>query len=1271
MKLKLLLFFMLFSVGFLKAQDTIRSLVISEIRMDFGNCAYIELTNMGADAVDLSKFELGYCGPWNGKYETDDNSRMMLPNVQLAPGKSYVIAKVNDYTHKKWLIDPKYFNDEWGFNPGILKVADFTVNISESNPQLPQSVDSVSPHNGIFGDYNGWGYHYLRYHYTLANGQKDSVVVDQVGGTFDESPSGQNTKGPHAVAGISDATASRILIRKFGIKKGNLDFPTNRGTSLDESDWIPFPILGGANGYNRGILWSVGNHGDFHVTSLEPSETSKVVINWSDSTITAPYGIRRDDSIMYQFKRVPGLGWWYDYSKQSADSLYCSMRTGDALTVYAAGDKMEKIVFKIKVLDPTADDNLAIPLRRTKWSGPFCRVSNNVPGMDTIYQIEYATPTDTLTKYLEIAPKAKMKYIFVDGLAKRANLKTGDILEVTSESGKVKQYYIKLLRYLPLHETKLVSITWPDIPLSLKNFKGWKQDTIPGFNSTTYSYQVRIPFYYDGIPALIAKPMDLNAKVATTRAVNMIGSVSDRTVTFTVTAEDDTAKIAYKVEFIKEKNPDNIIPWKGAEPFISEFLWKGRWQQTMIEIVNPGTEPLDLSHYMISSGNFSTVSGGITRLSAKGDYNNRYAKYIPGRNWVNRAQWSLTPAFVSITPDPKVSPIVKSGDVFVMSCGSQPAPKDAYNVASKVDIDFKANPWGDTITTQPFDFWKNNSIYLYKILNDSVVNGTKAAIDPADFQIIDVWGAVNSADWVVGGKGVDQVADFLRKPSITHGNPNINNYTDNKGSFGSNATNSEWLNRSWDYWGAIPGGNSWFDIYAFIGQHVMNENTAFKSTVTSLVYKVSEGYSYNESIRGVVSGITVTSFLKNIIKGDSAQNLKLISVANGSIYDGSGVLMNGDSLVVLSKDSSNTTKYILDVTAQGLSRNDTLTSTSYTISITGNTGKVSGIEVGTDLKDLFAGLTVPAYASVTVIDTFGAYVSMKKLNFDTTYTNVKASEKVLIEVLAEDGVNKIVYSLQTNYSASDAYVLSEVYAVDSLLIKYVPYGTTVKSLFANLTPAPGAKLKLFDKNGLERTFGYISLDDILQVTAADDTTIRLYYLEMLGDVRAHAYVTSASYTVDQLDFTINGNIRASLTVSEFVAQLTPAPGAIIKILDKEGNVKSDTAKLAIGDVVQVTSSDGLSQVLYTFNVLGTSVPNINYIADQLLVYPNPSNGIIHVSGLEKDYRICIYNLVGKLVQEKIAQQQEETISLSVPQGVYFVKILVKNKQDVTRKVIIK
>jgi len=1256
-------------MGFLKAQDTIRTLIISEVRMDWTTSPYVELTNVGTEPVDLSKFEIGKFGPWTTKWSPGANERMMLPNVMLAPGKSFVLAKVNDYTNKMWLKNPQDFA-KYGFQPEMAKLADLQVHFPEAPTTQPQSIDSVSEKHAVLNNmWDGWDCIYLRYHYILeATGLKDSVVVDQVGGKFDDgdgSGSGQHS----SVAGVADATWSRVLLRKNSVTKGNLDFATARGTNPEESEWMLLRILGGNGATDRAVFWTVGNHGNYQLNSLEPAATSSMVINWGDSTLSVPWGVRKDDSLMYQFKRVPGIGWWYDYSKTPKDSASCSVRTGDLLTVYAGGNSLQKIIFKVNALPPTADDNLAIPLKvrnGSGYSGAFCEVSNNAPGMDTISEIAYATPTDSLTKYLEIAPKATLKYIFVDGLAKRASLKTGDKLIVTSESGIPKTYYIKTRGFWPSHDATLSCITWPDIPAYYKGNFGWKGDTISGFSSTVYTYQVKVPYDVSGIPALVAKTNQLGAKVEVNRALNLIGNISDRTITFTVTAEDDTSKKIYKVELIKEKDPANIQPWANNEPFISEFLWKGRWGHTILEIVNPGPEVLDLSNYMISVGGFTDAAGGVTNVTGSGDYANRYLKYIPGRNWVDSATWVAKPALLSENPDPAVMPFVESGDVFVLG-GSSWIGNYPDNCKNKVDIDVVQNPWGEYYKGDDIGGgWNNRGIYLYKILNDSVRDGLKPANDPNDFRLIDAFGDIDGSGWKVIGHPIEQNDCYIRKPGVTHGNPNVNDYTGNKGSFGSNPDNSEWLNRSWDYWDAPGMGGWWDNLYTGIGIHVMDEVVSYKSTVKSLVYKVSEGYTATETVRGVITGTTVDNFLSNIVKADTGQHLKLRSAANGNIYTGSDVLLNGDSLIVVSRDSANTTKYILDITPNGLSNNATLTSVNYTIAITGTTGKISGIAVGTDLKDVVAGVTVPDFAAMNLIDTHGAYVPLVKLNFDTTYVNVKASDKLQFEVIAENGVSKIVYQLETTSLSSDAYLLSDVYSVDPtlLLIRLVPGGTTVDGLFSNLTPAPGATIKLFDKNGLERTLGYISLDDKLQVTAADGQTTKVYYLGMLLPVPV-AYVTSTTYVVDQIGLSVK--VEAALPISQFIGNLIPAPGATIQIVDELGVVKSGTDNLAETDVVLVTN--GLLHATYSVDFTTTSDPN--NVDVKLQVYPNPSNGIVHISGLDKNARICVYNLVGNLMFEKTAQQNVETISLNLHKGIYFVQIIAKGKQDVTRKIILK
>jgi hypothetical protein len=63
MKLKHLLFLMLLG-GILNAQEPYRSLIISESRTSAQPDNYIELTNMGDEAINLQEFKFGAIRPW-------------------------------------------------------------------------------------------------------------------------------------------------------------------------------------------------------------------------------------------------------------------------------------------------------------------------------------------------------------------------------------------------------------------------------------------------------------------------------------------------------------------------------------------------------------------------------------------------------------------------------------------------------------------------------------------------------------------------------------------------------------------------------------------------------------------------------------------------------------------------------------------------------------------------------------------------------------------------------------------------------------------------------------------------------------------------------------------------------------------------------------------------------------------------------------------------------------------------------------------------------
>jgi hypothetical protein len=1230
------------------------------------HCAYVELTNVGATTLDLSQFEFGVVGPWTKPYLPGTGGYMMLPNKLLAPGKSFVIAKVNDYVTRMWAKSPDLFN-RYESKPEMYKLADMQIHIKEASVTGPQSVDSVSPYASIMTVWNGSYCWYLRYHYMLPGDIRDSVVVDQVGGIFDDTD-GTSKDVQHDVAGFTNATGNAVLIRKSNVTKGNLDFANGRGSNETDGEWIAVPYLLGGWEPLRAVFWTTGNHGDYHLNSL----TSSVMnINWTDKILTVPWGVRNDDSIMYKFNRVPGIAWHYDYAPNHADSAYVSVRTGDKLTVYACGNQVEKVVFDIVALPPTASDNKVIPKyvpNNKGWypgAAAFCEVSDNAPGMDTISMFAYGTRVDTLLKYLEKPAKAKWDLIWVDGV-QRADVKKGDILKITSENGAVKQYYVKPNRYYPSHNAYLSSITWPDIPEFYKGILGWEGDTIPNFMSSKLEYKVMVPWDVNGIPGLVGKKAQLNATLQVTKAANLIGGVSDRTVTFTNVAEDDTSTNVYKIELYKERDQSNIQPWAG-EPFISQFVWRQDYNNDALEIVNPGTDALDLSNYMLVFGFSGSISGAITKNSGTGDWANRYNKYIPGYKWVDEATWTGTPA--RVIPDISVNTTVRSGDVFCLGHlkGNPSASTYPTFIVKQLDIDFVHNPWGENLTADgaAMDHWWNQKVILFKILNDSIQRGLKPANDPNDFQVIDVMGDIPNSRWNVGGIPIDQVTQYVRKPWVYKGNPVI------EGSFGTTEDNSEWIMMNETrYQAAKYGWPDWRLMVADgIGSHFMYEATIYKSTVSSGVYKVSLGYSLDESIKGIASSTTLNTFYTNIVKADTGQHLKVRKVADGSLLAGTDIVSTGDTLIVVSADSVNTSKYILNVSP--LSSDALLTSATYTISVNGSAGTISNFPYGTPLKTIVDGVTVPADALMNVVDAKGAYQPMKMLAYDTTYVDVLVNDQIKFEVIAENGTTKIIYQLKPTASNTDAFITSVIYTVNQTdaVVSVIPGGTSVEGFLPNLVPVTGASFKLIDKYGLERIVGIVSKDDKIVVTAADGVTTKTYYLEMLNEPRVYpVYVLSAIYNVNQVALYITGPFTVTTTVSNFIANLQLAPFATVTCLTSLGVEKAGTENIAEGDIIRATSGD-LSKSLDYIVSIGTSNPTVSQ--DQFSVYPNPSLGNITVLGIEAGNRISVYNTLGGLVLDKIALQAKEEISLeNQPKGIYFVKVVTNDKKVTTVKIVI-
>ena len=1328
MKLKFLLFFLL-TTTMLNAQVVCdypegvnTSLVITEARIRGASNFYIEITNMSENPVQLSDYKLGYISSLseaspivdlcNDPWFLSTPNHMFLPNRTLEPGKSFVLTTAYDFR-------PEWYRQYLGRNGGdervkqedIYEVADKLVHMQESIEGVVYPGDSVTtPLNDPetlrpSGDYGKLvsggigGTIYLEHHYT----DGDSAVIDQIGGVFDNG--GRNYRTDYDIAGITGGVSTSICIRKFSIKNGNIDFASGRGVNIQESEWMPIEILDGYDEW-RDIWWTVGNHGNF-ILDENTLESDDLVVDFAGKKITVPWGTLRLDDIMRHMKKKPGIAWNYQLNANVEDSLYRSARNGDKLIIYVVGNELQIDSFEIAVEAPTADDNMVIPIdhRRNELEGPVTnntqdgilswpRVTRNESGIDTItgsgFGLAYDLRVDSLLKYLEKPANASWELVWVDG-QERPDLKNGDKLKVTSQNGKVKEYYLQLQTYRPSQNAYLASITWPDIPEYYKGVFGWKGDTIPNFSSGSTNYQIKIPNDISGIPGLIAKTDHPNARVQVERATTFNGTLEDRTMKFTVTAEDDTTVLVYTIELVKEKFPNEIEPYV-SDIFISEFDNSIPNGNCYLELYNPGNQPIDLRNYMVAMRGSADPASPMTSYAdpEEGDWNMRYTTYIPGLKHADLETWLITPRVMQ--PDINVSPWLQPNETFVLANISR-GPGNGYYEGLEIfrgyDVQFQnetvpgfPNPWGEYVRTSssggipiPPNGNRRNSIFLYKVLNDSVKLGLKPNTDPNDFQLIDYWGMAEREYWVIGGIRIPNNQTnhaFIRKPHILKGNPVLG------GSFGTNEEDCEWTwTRTGDHYGHIPLPERDQAALNNLGFHYMIQPTFYKSTVRSKVYKVSPGFGAGQEIVGIKTGVSVADFFANLIKEDEGQTLTVKSLTDGSELAHDALLSLNDTLVVMSADSTNKTYYRLNVSELGLSSDALLTSNMFDIQIQSDpksgseaqnenagAGTISGMEYGTTLQFIVNNINIPAGANMSMINGDGAYVSYKILNFDTAYVQATVSPDIYFEVTAEDGKTIIVYQLQPETSQNDAFILSDLYTViqKDNLVSNIPGGTSVSSFLTNVTASLGASLQVYDKMGYPRTAGTIKEDDKILVTSANGLKTRVYHVSLISNSFVQkvylAYVLSSVYQIDQVGYIING-ATGKTTLQDFYSKIRPATGATAIIVDANGNEKS-TGDLDDGDMVKVTSLDGGIVVYYTLNLDLTGV-EVNTL-QQFNVYPNPSEGELNVSGLIPGNRIQLVNVMGVVVKDITAQSSQVSFNLNdQPRGIYIIAISDNNK----------
>lgn len=1142
--------FCLFLLGLkANAQGPNRSLVITEFMEVHISRAYIELTNMGDVPLTLSDFSCRRVVQYDTGLRWDATTSTLtdrgnfpsfkLPNVILAPGKSWTMMNVRPVLAPDGL--PNHVIDYLPKCDWIMHIYGGGETIDAVyKPEWEMYGDSIDPNsraylNGLFQGTNGaagCGFLITNHFMSGAEGSmhKDSAIVDIVNCAYNTNYT-QLVGGKDDVAGVAAASITHILVRKSNVKKGSQNWELDKGTSLENSQWIPVPAFG-----TQSAFTTFGNHGDYQINL----ESNKMVINKTDTTILVPWGnARRGDDIIHRMTIGDGMSWYYNKNLNSDDSAKVTVCDGDILDIYAVGNERKLMHFKLSSGEPEKTMAKVFPLLSRnildQWSGPRYSVTDDVPGMDSIVNVPSAERVDTLFKYLEKAPKANWEIQFVDG-KKRVDLKDGDILKVTAENGTtIKNYFISVNEYIKNNNTLLSSITWPDIP---EYIPGWSGDTIPKFSPNIRSYHVTLPFGTKQVPAFVAKSQNLNAKITQKRATSLSGGLEDRTTRFLVVSESDTLSTEYVVTFDVEKDPAKIQKYVG-EPFYTEMTSVVLSAKGGIQVVNPRNIPLDMSRYMFVSAQTSSgvnpalaIQSCITKAPTIANHKARYLScYVPGYQFTeDAASWILKPGKLSIDPD--IDPVVAPLGVFSIATNAGRPVYDIDAVVNKLWYP-ATDPTVDCAAVLPYFKRKTESLMLFKILNDSILSGTKQIGDPKDFELVDLVGdATIDGAWPIAGVKIINIyrGQMVRKPSVVHGSVIPGD------GFGTNADDSQWIV------GGYTGGTE--GAFGIFGHHTMDPVTLYMSTIASTVYKVSDGYSGFQTIQGDLNATTVQQFYDNIIKADTGQVLSM--TRSGNVLGLNDLISDFDKLTVVSKDGTNKTNYLLINKALDNNTSLSLVSLNTGLMLNGKDETVTYFTYDMTLRDLLEKIKAPDLASINVIDTKGNLVPLKILNADTLYVDTKVGSNIIVEVVAQNGVNKKLYKLVTPSLPSDAYLISSMYDVNqnTKFISNIPYGISKDVLFSNIEAVKGGTITLLDKAGFVRTSGTVHTDDILKVISKDGSVYKTYKLTFLTETNPDFDFTK----IDELE-----------SISKSILSIYPVPARdfmTIKLEDQ--NVKQFT-----------------------------------------------------------------------------------------------------------------
>ena len=1100
------------SVPDLGIEDSVpvNTLIISEVQgAQASKAGFLEITNVGDDTLNLVNFF--FQGRYFQRAEPYLNPTDNKASMQgiIAPGKSFIFDIP---------IENRFTVDE------------------EQNPIYPgeyysnRSLSELSDMHFISGALRfGLQFALFSRYRNPQTGLVDSVIVDVFNTNVNNSPSNL------PIAGYTGRPLDKQWVRKPNVKKGNTDWNNSRGTDAIDSEWFPLNPI--ANEYNQLLYSTMRNHGYGDFNSIMPK--GNITIDHENLKIKFPYGSAYRDSVFRSFNYGPNLGWEFIYGPVDTAEYY--IQTGDTLVFYAMDDQIVKRKYVTEILPKDNSFNQIRPLilkQGKKWVKKF-DISIGAP-IDSVYNLVYNVRKDSLLKYVIIESDCSYEFIAKNGKVK-PDLEYGDILRITAPSGAKKDYKICTLPYKKSTDSRIKTVILPGMNYFENPFTFYLTDTLHQFVSTASVINVDLPEDVDNVPPMVFIPSNRQSTIKVVKAKSITGTPEDRTTTVTVTAEDGVSQNVYQFVFKKLRN----LPELDHSLFISDMGtdWGSFGNGWVLQIFNPFDYTIDFSDYFLCMGQDNGGWNQDNYLSAGG------ALGDPDR-WVFRPGYrilqDINQEYVFNIDLVQTNFFIPSKGVYNfthfrgwpfegLGISKELQNKVDYRIFSNTvlphtnQLDGEITP--DSYGTRRSLFWNftwwhagalGKSLWLYKITNDSVKEGTKPMTDFNDYELIDVmngWSGhkqkwlmfdnINGKDTILDAGAWQWVTctNMYRKSDVYRGNPV------DRASFGIGdpETGTVFKNSEWVDYGAeevSPGAKTTNQNRADATSrkrfkfHEMTYNKHVPY-ILSNVYRVSEGITGTQTIAGIPANSTIESMMANIIKPN--ENMKIV------VRDKSGndkavfqTLAADDRIYSFSERGIDSVEYKPIFGA--LDNNIKISSSKYTVTVQGDnkSGKVAGIPFGVSLKEILNNITVPSSAKALITDGDNGIIPLEIVPFDTLMIAKNerkdkiASNMTFIEVTAQNG-DVCLYSLE--FTKNAPILLSDLYNVDNELKQIdMVFLTSVKKLLENLTPQPGYKLKVVDKTGNERKDGSIYFDDrVVMFNEQNSSEAYLYFLQVFGE----------------------------------------------------------------------------------------------------------------------------------------------------------------------------